>query len=106
MHNLEYILIFYVLTHNVVFTTDIMVSMLVNRATAENSLKVMRNPDLSTSLIYVNIASIHSSGWDEPFQKTFCACLEIFGSSYRKDLTLHTKRSLSWFKSYQIAGGS
>lgn len=42
-----------------------MVSMLVN-ITAENSLKVKRSPDLSTSLTYINIGSIHSCSWDEP----------------------------------------
>lgn len=60
MHNLGYIVIFIVLTHNVVHNTDIMVSMLVNVATTENSLKVMRNPDLLASLTYISIASIHS----------------------------------------------
>lgn len=60
MHNLGYIVIFIVLTHNVVHNTDIMVSMLVNIATAEKTLKVMRNPDLLASLTYISIASIHS----------------------------------------------
>lgn len=53
MHNPGNIVIFCVFTHNVVYNTDIMVSMLVKTATAENSLKVMRNPDLSTSLTYI-----------------------------------------------------
>lgn len=53
MHNPGNIVIFCVFTHNVVYNTDIMVSMLVKTATAENSLEVMRNPDLSTSLTYI-----------------------------------------------------
>lgn len=84
-----------------------MVSVLVNIATAENSLKVMRNPDLSTPLTYVNTATVHSSGWGEPFKKNLCACLGIFSNSYRTDLhILYTERSLLWFKPYKITSAS
>ena len=104
MRNRGYIVIFCVFTHTVLYNSDIMVSMLVNIATAENSLKVLRNPDFSTSLAYINIASSPSSDGDEPFQKNLHACLEIFSSAYRKcSCSTHKKRSLSWFKSYQIA---
>lgn len=76
------------------YNTEIMVSMLVNAATAENSLKVMRNPDLSTSLTYVNIASIHSSAWGEPFKKAFVAALEFLATYIGQIFIFYTQKDL------------
>lgn len=72
MHNPGHIVILSVCIHNVVYKADVMVSVLVNISTAEKSLNVTRNTDLSTSLTYINIASIHSSGSDETLEKPLC----------------------------------
>lgn len=90
MHNLGYIVIFCVLSHNVVYNTVIMVSMLVNIATAENSLKVIRNPDLSISLTYINIAIIHSF----IFKKTFVLVLGFLVAHVGKIFIFYAQKDL------------
>lgn len=62
MYNPRHAVILGVYIHNVMQNINLMVSMLVNISTAENTLDVMKNTDLSTSRTHINIASIRSSG--------------------------------------------